>query len=203
MVKGWVKVLPFYLFTLLPLFASCSEQDDTIVEEYPNWQQQNEEYFEQQYLNHTTGSATSFVLKKWTLRNEASPSHTECILVDVIESGDPSETATPYLSDIVAIHYSGRLLPSTTYTAGYIFDSSFYGSFDPSIAVAVEDPLDSYLLGFTTALLHMHRGDHWRVTIPYQLGYGTADYGDIPGYSTLIFDIWMEDFWTDEKGDRD
>jgi len=40
------------------------------------------------------------------------------------------------------------------------------------------------------------------VTVPYQLGYGTSDSGDIPAYSTLIFEIRLEDFWTDKKGDR-
>ena len=49
----------------------------------------------------------------------------------------------------------------------------------------------------------MHRGDYWRVTIPYQLGYGTSDNGAIPAYSTLIFDLWLQDFWTKKKGDRE
>lgn len=194
-----------YIFACLSLFllVSCSEQDDTIVDEYPNWQEQNEEYFEQQYLNHTTGSATSYVLQKWTLTDGVTPAHTDCILVDVIESADASETKTPYLTDYVAIHYSGRLLPSTSFKSGFIFDQSFEGVYDPSVAVAVENAANTYLAGFTTALLHMRRGDHWRVTIPYQLGYGTSGNTTVPGYSTLIFDIWMEDFWTEEKGDRE
>ena len=30
--KGLVKVLPFYLFTLLPLFSSCSSKEDIIFD---------------------------------------------------------------------------------------------------------------------------------------------------------------------------
>jgi len=48
----------------------------------------------------------------------------------------------------------------------------------------------------------MHKGDHWRVTIPYQLAYGETASGVIPAYSTLVFDIWLTDFWTKTKGDR-
>ena len=50
--------------------------------------------------------------------------------------------------------------------------------------------------GFSTALQHMRKGDKWRVYIPYELGYGTSDASTIPGYSTLIFDITMVDFWS-------
>ena len=29
------------------------------------------------------------------------------------------------------------------------------------------------------------------------------DNGAIPAYSTLIFDLWLQDFWTKKKGDRE
>ena len=203
MVKGWVKVLHFYLFTLLPLFASCSEEDDT-VPEYDNWQAKNEAYFEEQYQQHLAASnATCFVLKSYTKGDTVKVSnlpHTQCILVDVLPSdfiakGD--KTTMPLFTDDVSIHYSGNLLPSPTYPSGYPFDSSYYGSFQ--LDVAEPDVMSVYgvIVGFSTALQHMHRGDHWRVTIPYQLGYGVSDYNSIPGYSTLIFDIRLVDF---EKG---
>jgi hypothetical protein len=86
LVKGWVKVLPFYLFILLPLFTSCSEADDT-EEEYANWQIKNETYFEEQYQAHlAASSATCFVLRDFSKGDTVSLSnlpHTDCILVDV------------------------------------------------------------------------------------------------------------------------
>ena len=118
MVKGWVKVLPFYLFTLLPLFASCSEADDT-VEEYADWQAKNEAYFEEQYQAHlAASSATCFVLKSYSKGDTIQLSdlpHTDCILVDVLPSDftvEGDKTTTPIYTDEVAIHYNGRLLPS-------------------------------------------------------------------------------------------
>jgi FKBP-type peptidyl-prolyl cis-trans isomerase FklB len=50
--------------------------------------------------------------------------------------------------------------------------------------------------GYTTALLHMHRGDYWRVFIPADLAYGEGgnSSGSIPGYSVVIFDLTLIDF---------
>lgn len=43
--------------------------------------------------------------------------------------------------------------------------------------------------GWTVALQHMVEGDKYEVWIPQQLAYGASDNGDIPAYSTLIFEI--------------
>jgi FKBP-type peptidyl-prolyl cis-trans isomerase len=32
-------------------------------------------------------------------------------------------------------------------------------------------------------------GDKWEVWIPQELGYGTTGSGEIPGYSTLVFEM--------------
>ena len=95
MVKGWVKVLPFYLLILLPLFMSCSEADDT-PEEYANWQAKNEAYFEEQYQKHlAASSSTCFVLKSYTKGDKLNVSevaHTDCILVDVLPSDSHADS---------------------------------------------------------------------------------------------------------------
>ena len=40
----------------------------------------------------------------------------------------------------------------------------------------------------------MHRGDHWRIYVPYQLGYGSTVSGQIPAYSVLTFEMALHDF---------
>lgn len=45
--------------------------------------------------------------------------------------------------------------------------------------------------GFQTALCAMYKGDHWTVYIPWQKGYGKHADPDIPGYSTLVFEIQL------------
>ena len=51
------------------------------------------------------------------------------------------------------------------------------------------DGYQSVIEGWTVALQHMVEGDKWEVYIPYELGYGEVDNGDIPACSTLIFEI--------------
>ena len=199
--------LKHYLFVCLSLlgFASCSEEDDT-VQEYDNWQAKNEAYFEEQYQQHLAASnETCFVLKSFTKGDSLKldeMAHTECVLVDVLPSdftvkGD--KTVSPIFSDDVDIHYRGHLLPSLSYPNGYQFDISYSNVFADNISGAepVTLSVNGVIPGFATALQHMHRGDYWRVTIPYQLGYGVSGSGSIPGYSTLIFEIRLVDIYSD------
>jgi FKBP-type peptidyl-prolyl cis-trans isomerase FklB len=200
--------LIYYLFASLTLlgFTSCSEEDDT-VEEYADWQARNESYFEAQYQQHmAASSATCFVLKSYTKGDTVSVSnlkHTDCILVDVLPTDfevEGDKTVCPIYSDDVDVHYRGSLIPSVSYASGFQFDSSYFGTFSPSIAEPVTFSVNGVIVGFATALQHMRRGDHWRVTIPYQLGYGTSTSSNIPAYSTLIFDIRMVDFEAGTNG---
>jgi FKBP-type peptidyl-prolyl cis-trans isomerase FklB len=101
------------------------------------------------------------------------------------------------------VHYSGRLLPSASYPQGYQFDSSYAGTFDPVLATPSKFAVAGMVKGFSTALMKMHRGDHWRIYIPYQLAYGATARTAVPAYSTLIFDLRLEDFWRKTKGDRE
>lgn len=49
--------------------------------------------------------------------------------------------------------------------------------------------------GWNIVLENMRVGDKWKVYIPYNLGYGSTGNtsGDIPGYSTLIFDLELKE----------
>jgi len=78
---------------------------------------------------------------------------------------------------IVTCHYKGSLI------SGKVFDNSWERGCPEAFRV------NELITGFTTALCHMHRGDHWIVYIPWQQGYGKHNDPDIPGYSTLIFEI--------------
>ncbi len=199
-MKNWKYfLLSMILFPFAGMVSSCSESDDDSISEFENWQQKNETYFEQQYQAHSVQSDTKFILPSWKQAGSKSLSdiaHTECILVDVIETLGITDVSAPLFTDSVEVHYRGRLLPSRSYPTGYEFDKSYYSSkLDVGVDVPYTcSPSGNLVTGFSTALQYMHRGDHWQVTIPYQLGYGTSDYETIPAYSTLIFDIWLEDF---------
>ena len=195
------------------LFTSCTENDDT-VEEYANWQSKNETYWDNLYTNtqqKIKGGDTSWkIILNYTFQNQKQTTGfaltyrpENYIIAHVEQAG--TGTTSPLYSDSVSMHYMGRLIPSTTYTSGLIFDKSWSSN---QFNAATSRPVHSYIGltydaegkptslvdGFTTALMSMHRGDHWTVYIPYQLGYGEKNSGVVPAYSTLIFDLRLNDF---------
>ena len=110
------------------------------------------------------------------LRNEENICELpEGILYRVIKRGDGNGTVR--MNSVVTVHYTGSLIN------GYIFDNSRTKGYPE--AFRVSDLID----GFSIALTNMHIGDRWEVYIPSELGYGKRANGNIPGSSTLIFDI--------------
>lgn len=189
--------LLFTLSMMLCAFASCSESDE--VEEFGNWQTRNI-----QYIDSIAGVARANTDGSWKVflatgldENREWPNN-HYVYCQVLRSGDG--TTHPAYTDTVLVNYSGRLIPTNSYSGGYVFDSSYDGELNPSFDVPVKLPLSGTVHGFATAVQHMvagttrANGDYWRVYIPSNVGYGGVDYSSIPAFSTLIFDINLVDF---------
>lgn len=100
------------------------------------------------------------------------------VLYEVIESGDSDRQPAP--RSIVTCHYKGSTIN------GKVFDETFSNNCPSAFRV------NELINGFQIALVNMHIGDHWRVYIPSDMGYGPRGAGrDIPGNSTLIFEIQL------------
>ena len=185
------------LMMVVALFAmtSCSEDDNT-VEEYADWVNVNDKYFDEltAKVQGMTGDTWKRV-RTWSKNEAAATANSDFILMEKLDSDPEAADEYPQYTDSVKVHYQGRLIPSPTYPKGYLFDSSYSGTFDPLIASPTKFAISGVVDGFSTALLNMRRGDYYRVYIPYQLGYGTSASSSIPGGSTLIFEIRMVDFW--------
>lgn len=82
----------------------------------------------------------------------------------------------PSPRSIITAHYTGKTIN------GKKFDSSRGGA---PLAMRLSDLID----GWIVAIQHMCIGDRWEVYIPAEMGYGKFSQPDIPGGSTLIFDI--------------
>ena len=182
---------------VVALFAmtSCSEDDNT-VEEYADWVNVNDKYFDEMTakVQGMTGDTWKRV-RTWSKNEAGATANSDFILMEKLDSDPLAEDVYPQYTDSVKVHYRGRLIPSPTHPKGYLFDSSYSGTFDPLIASPSKMAVSGVVDGFSTALMNMRRGDYYRVYIPYQLGYGATDHSDIPGGSTLIFEIRLVDFW--------
>lgn len=194
-----------FAVALSATLASCSEEDDS-VEEFPNWQTTNENFYNSLFTDAqqraAAGDNTWKVLRQWSMQDSVHLDADDYVVARVINQGTGLQT--PLFTDSVRVMYSGRLLPSTSYPTGYVFDKTYAGdTFEPATSAVRGFTLSASTLrdGFSTALQYMHVGDRWEVYIPYALGYGTEDYSsaNIPGYSTLIFDITLTGFYRNGK----
>jgi len=88
------------------------------------------------------------------------------------------EGEVPQRTDKVKVHYEGRLIDGTVFDA-----SSKHGS-EPATFRA-----DQVIKGWTEAITMMPVGSKWQIYIPQHLAYGERQTGQIPPYSTLIFDV--------------
>ena len=89
----------------------------------------------------------------------------------------PGNGAIPTSSDQVRVHYHGTLIDGT------VFDSSVERGEPATFGVT------QVIAGWTEALQLMPVGSKWRLYVPYDLAYGSADRGEIKPYSNLIFDV--------------
>ena len=85
--------------------------------------------------------------------------------------------AIPTDTDQVKVHYHGTLINGT------VFDSSVDRGEPATFGVTQVIP------GWTEALKLMPVGSKWRLYVPYNLAYGSADRGTIKPFSNLIFDV--------------
>lgn len=83
----------------------------------------------------------------------------------------------PTATDRVTVNYRGTLLDGTE------FDSSYKRNEPTTFGVG------QVIKGWTEALQLMPVGSKWEIYIPQELGYGSRAAGNIPPYSTLIFEV--------------
>ena len=186
--SGWRGVFSILLISLLLLsYTSCSE-DDSAADEYANWQERNETA-----INQYAADNSYRKIRTYTQDDTTAGKNSDYIYVKVLETGTGTES--PLFTDTVRVAYRGRIIPTTSYPDGLVFDETYLNDFSWQTANMSDFVTGEMVNGFATALMNMHKGDRWQVMIPYQLGYGTSSTNSIRGYSNLIFEIALLDFW--------
>ena len=94
----------------------------------------------------------------------------------VIKAG---QGEVPKATDEVEVIYEGRLIDGTVFDA----TSKHGGSKTDKFRAG------NLIKGWTEALTTMPVGSKWQLYIPYELAYGERQAGQIPPYSTLVFDL--------------
>ena len=182
-------------------FVDCSETKD--VDEFSdNWDQRNYAYLDSVAdfaRTHKGENVGDWQVLRTYKQNEGgfiagSVSSQDFVYAKIIEKGAGEES--PVFTDSVAVHYRGRLIPTLSYPEGMVFDQNYYGELNATTsqwASTTTFACKSVIEGWTTALMNMHEGDYWRLYIPEELAYGsTGSSGSVPGYSTLIFDVYLK-----------
>lgn len=199
-IAGLLSLLLFSAVAM-SMLSSCSEKEE--AGEFDNWQERNMHYVDSiANVARANADGTWTVYLSFNLSDSLGTSgkNEYYIYVQKLENG--TGESSPQYNDSVRVHYSGRLLPSSTYPEGYNFGKSYSSTtLNELTDVPSLMSVSQNIKGFATALMHMVEGDRWRVIIPYYLGYGESDYSSasIPGYSTLIFDIKLAKIYKYKK----
>lgn len=197
-MKRKIYLLPFFFVVLA--FVGCDET--TEAGKYDNWRERNEAFIDS--LANVYETATN---RGGLGYYKDSRDQRQKIYYKIIETGD-STIPSPYLTSTVNVYYRGMLINEAVFGASTdkyyyklyeqldVFDTTTMSGLNPNPDF---DAPGEFLIsntglrnGWVEILQHMHPGDRWEVYIPYQCGYGTSDYGSIPGYSTLIFDMTLD-----------
>jgi len=175
-------------------FVACSEKEE--VDEYANWSARNQHFIDSianVCEKNEDGNWEKIVAYNLNDSVEAlHPNNNHYIYVHKMLTG--TGTNNPLFTDSIRIHYEGRIIPTTSYPAGYVFKKS-YSSNTLNTDTDVPELMgtSSQVIGKITATLNMVEGDRWKVYVPYYLGYGASGSSNlsVPGYSALIYDIYL------------
>lgn len=189
--------------------VSCSETDGTI-DPYADWEERNQHYIDS--IAAVAEANQGDEVGQWKIiRSYKLPplSMTETGKVEdnvyckILAKGEG--VYSPLFTDSVDVHYRGQLIPLSTGQT-LVFDQSYKEELDVETDVTVGFWLSQVVSGWTTALQAMQEGDQWELYLPYQLAYGESGNSSgsvaIPGYSTLIFTVYLDKIIPLESNER-
>lgn len=200
--------LPFSLL-LWALFAltACEENVNDEDPEYDNWQARNETFFQQkmgaakaaiqaaqaQYGADWEAHCPYRILRNYAISDTLGGTLADSICVEIVETGAGS--VVPFYTDSVRLSSTRRLMPTDNYPAGKLVDHTGYTVYDEDIFNDVSSSpvlraVSALTKGETTALMRMHVGDRWRITMHTNMAYGSSTAQTaIPAYSALVSEI--------------
>ena len=140
---------------------------------------------------------SAMVLPKPTIALEESPpSPPPASSFSVLSTEEGDGTATAQISDLVLVHYVGRLKDGTIFDStrgGLNYRDGGEGKFRPVSIKLGGDPMPGITKGLETAILGMRINGKRTVSVPAELGFGSttvlAPYAVVPPWSTIEYEI--------------
>ena len=182
------------LFFTVSFISSC-EETDGVIDPYTDWEERNQHYIDsiasvaKANQGNAVGQWKIIHTYKYPQQGLVMGDVNEYVYCKVLEVGDG---ATPMFTDTVAANYCGKLIP--LYNGSVVtFDQSYQGELNSDVATPSIFAVSGVITGWTTALQEMKEGDRWELYVPSDLGYGDYGKNEIPGFSTLIFDLDLVD----------
>ncbi len=179
-------ILPVLVLSI-SLFTACEESE--APGKYENWKERNEDFMDS--LENVYKSQAANLSMKDSLYRFQDPFAQQGYVYFKKLNPEKEEYfgRRPYYTEKVSVYYQGYFID------GDRFDGNFEGDepedfYSPSVFTINSAGLSS---GFAWALQYMHVGERWMVYMPWRSTvYGSVGEGVIPGYSTLIFDMFIE-----------
>ena len=185
------------------VLSSCAK-DTEVSDPYANWRERNVHFIDS-IADVADNPPSGEIWRKYENYKIKFPNDinnpvgsyqyqvSDYVYVKYAEEEDIYEGTEPLINftDTVSMAYQGFLIN------GVRFDGNYSGTFNKEVNdnFTKFDVGSSYVVGWTTALMHMKAGMSDKVTvyIPYQMGYGSSSRSDvIKGYSALIFEMYID-----------
>ncbi len=172
------KIYSLSLMLLVLALTSCGEV--TEAGKFDNWRSRNEAFMDSLQTVYDTAPDRGGLQYITPMTN----TKTRIFYKDITPSTNVVVDQQPLYTQSVSAYYRG------SYIFGETFDENFTGT-NPNLEFDSPSTfkVTGVISGWTEILQYMKIGQRWMVYIPWVMGYGTSGSGDIPGYSTLIFDM--------------
>jgi FKBP-type peptidyl-prolyl cis-trans isomerase FklB len=192
-----MKKTTYLLSFLLLAITACEETKE--IGKYDNWQARNEAFIDS--LQNVCNAESDLELLYVIDQRDKS----QRIFYKKLPESTIKEYEHPYSTSSVNVFYRGMLINeqvfATAPTPKYyttlhkkldVFDQNFTGDNPSEFDNFTTFKINEVINGWKEILPQMQIGERWEIYIPWKIAYGSENNGIIPGYSTLIFYLQLE-----------
>jgi FKBP-type peptidyl-prolyl cis-trans isomerase FklB len=192
-----MKKTTYLLLLLLLAITACEETKE--IGKYNNWQARNEAFIDslQNICDAKSDSELSCIIDQ---RDKS-----QRIFYKKLPENTIKKYEHPYSTSSVNVFYRGMLINEQVfataptpkyYTSLYkkldVFDQNFTDDNPSEFDNFTTFKINEVISGWKEILPQMQIGERWEIYIPWKIAYGPENNGTIPGYSTLIFYLQLE-----------